>query len=162
MNWLPDNLESIHWFSFLIYIKDISLKQSKLRIFQMSPTFWCIQLVIHSKRKGKAVSLLISHLFSYFQSCINHWFLRNPILLDYEQSLPFGKVRRVSPKKISEKKKLMLEHRGRSGNEALDSRCAAYGGSRLERKPAINSWKRHALCDLVLSCEGNRLEFDTL
>ena len=33
-------------------------------------------------------------------------------------------------------------------------------GSRLEKKQTINSWKRHALCDWVLSYQGNRWEFE--
>ena len=32
--------------------------------------------------------------------------------------------------------------------------------SRLEKKPAIKSWKRHALCDSVLSYERNRWKFE--
>ena len=31
---------------------------------------------------------------------------------------------------------------------------------RLEKKPTINSWKRHALCDSVLSYERNRWKFE--
>ena len=34
--------------------------------------------------------------------------------------------------------------------------------SRLEKKPTINSWKRHALCDSVLSYERNRWKFGEL
>ena len=32
--------------------------------------------------------------------------------------------------------------------------------SRLEKKPTINSWTRHALCDSVLSYERNRWKFE--
>ena len=32
--------------------------------------------------------------------------------------------------------------------------------SRVEKKPTINSWKRHALCDSVLSYERNRWKFE--
>ena len=32
--------------------------------------------------------------------------------------------------------------------------------SRLENKPTINSWARHALCDLVLGYERNRWTFE--
>ena len=32
--------------------------------------------------------------------------------------------------------------------------------SRLEKKPTINSWMRHALCDSVLSYERNRWKFE--
>ena len=32
--------------------------------------------------------------------------------------------------------------------------------SRLEKKQTINSWKRHVLCDLALSNERNRWEFE--
>ena len=31
---------------------------------------------------------------------------------------------------------------------------------RLEKKLTINSWKRHALCDSVLSYERNRWKFE--
>ena len=32
--------------------------------------------------------------------------------------------------------------------------------ARLEKKPTINSWERHALCDSVLSYEWNRWKFE--
>ena len=40
--------------------------------------------------------------------------------------------------------------------------CQTTGGpsSRLEKKPTINSWKRLALCDSVLSYERNRWKFE--
>ena len=40
--------------------------------------------------------------------------------------------------------------------------CLVAGGpsSRLEKKPTINSWTRHALCDSVLSYERNRWKFE--
>ena len=40
--------------------------------------------------------------------------------------------------------------------------CQTTGGpsSRLEKKPTINSWKRNALWDAVLSYERNRWKFE--
>ena len=49
---------------------------------------------------------------------------------------------------------------------SLKNVCSEYGyitgrpSSRLEKKPTINLWKRHALCGSVLSHERNRREFE--
>ena len=48
-----------------------------------------------------------------------------------------------------------------SSLENLPTSCfTSSPSSSLERKKTINSWKCHALCDSVLSCESNRWEFE--
>ena len=52
--------------------------------------------------------------------------------------------------------KLYIQHLGENFTDITT------GGpsSRLEKKPTIDSWKRHALCDSVFSYEKNRWKFE--
>ena len=45
-------------------------------------------------------------------------------------------------------------------NKKTTSQTTSSPRSRLEKKPTINSWTRHALCDSVLSYERNRWKFE--
>ena len=53
--------------------------------------------------------------------------------------------------------KLYVQHLGENFTDI------ATGGpsSRLEKKPTIDSWKRHALCDSMLRYERKRWEFNS-
>ena len=52
--------------------------------------------------------------------------------------------------------KLYIQHLG----ENFTDITTGDPSSRLEKKPTIDSWKRHALCDSVFSYEKNRWKFE--